>query len=39
MVRSDLITRTGSKKNDIKFFKQWLPMDIKIVVEPFAMGI
>jgi site-specific DNA-adenine methylase len=31
-----LINRTGSKKNDIKFFKDLLPMDVSIVVEPFG---
>jgi site-specific DNA-adenine methylase len=37
MVRfSNIITRIGSKQNDIKFFKQYLPLDVKTVVEPFA---
>jgi len=36
MPRSNLITRTGSKQNDIKFFKELLPMNVKYVVEPFG---
>ncbi|RTL06723.1 hypothetical protein EKK58_04270 [Candidatus Dependentiae bacterium] len=36
MPRSNLITRTGSKQTDIKFFKHLLPMDVKNVVEPFG---
>ena len=37
MVRcANIITRIGSKQNDIKFFKQYLPLDVKTVVEPFA---
>ena len=37
MVRcSNVITRIGNKENDIKFFKQYLPLDVKTVVEPFA---
>ena len=37
MVRfSNIITRIGSKQNDLKFFKQYLPLDVKTVVEPFA---
>ncbi len=38
MVKSNLITRTGSKKTDIKYFKELLPEDVKTVVEPFAGG-
>lgn len=36
MPRSNLITRTGSKQNDIKFFKELLPMNVKNVIEPFG---
>lgn len=36
MVKSHLISRIGSKTNDIKFFKELLPMDIKTIVEPFG---
>ena len=32
----DIILRLGKKMNDIKHFKQFLPLDIDIVVEPFA---
>lgn len=32
------ICRLGSKKNDIKYFKKMLPMDIKTVIEPFGGG-
>jgi len=38
MPKSNLITRTGSKKTDIKHFKKWLPVDAITVVEPFAGG-
>jgi len=36
MPKSNLITRTGSKQTDIKFFKNLLPMNVKTVVEPFG---
>ena len=37
MVRSiNIITRIGSKQNDIKFFKHLLPLNVATVVEPFA---
>ena len=32
----NIITRIGSKQNDIKFFKHVLPLDVATVVEPFA---
>jgi site-specific DNA-adenine methylase len=32
----NIITRVGSKTNDIKFFRRYLPLDSKIIVEPFA---
>ena len=32
----NIITRIGSKQNDIKFFKDLLPLDVATVVEPFA---
>lgn len=35
-MKLSFITRMGSKTNDIKFFKELLPLDIKIVVEPFG---
>lgn len=31
-----LINRTGNKTTDIKFFIDYLPMDVKTVVEPFG---
>jgi len=33
---SKLISRSGSKTNDIKYFIDLLPKDVKIVVEPFG---
>jgi len=36
MGKSHLIRRFGSKTNDIKHFKELLPMDVKIVVEPYG---
>lgn len=37
MVRyTNIINRVGSKETDIKFFKHLLPLDVDIVVEPFA---
>jgi len=37
MVKSiNIITRIGSKQNDIKYFKHLLPVDVETVVEPFA---
>lgn len=30
------VGRLGNKKNDIKYFKKYLPLEIKTVVEPFA---
>ena len=32
----NIITRIGSKQNDIKYFKHLLPVDVETVVEPFA---
>lgn len=34
--KSKLIQRTGSKTNDIKYFSEYLPLDVKNVVEPFG---
>lgn len=34
--KSHLIQRIGSKTNDIKYFREYLPLDIKNVVEPFG---
>lgn len=28
--------RLGNKKNDIKYFKKYLPLDVETVIEPFA---
>ena len=36
MSKSFLITRTGNKKDDIKYFTNLLPLDIDNVVEPFG---
>lgn len=36
MGKSNLITRIGSKQNDIKYFNELLPKNVKTVVEPFA---
>ena len=37
MVRyNNVVTREGSKQNDIKYFSHLLPLDVKRVVEPFA---
>jgi site-specific DNA-adenine methylase len=37
MVRClNIVNRIGSKQNDIKFFKEYLPLDSKIIVEPFG---
>jgi len=37
MVRyNNIIHRLGAKDNDLKFFKHLLPLDVKIVVEPFG---
>ena len=32
----NIIRRLGSKQNDIKYFKHLLPIDCKIIVEPFG---
>ena len=32
----NIIRRLGSKQNDIKYFKHLLPIDCKIIIEPFA---
>jgi site-specific DNA-adenine methylase len=34
--RANLIQRTGSKTNDIKYFIDYLPVNVKNVVEPFG---
>ena len=31
-----LFGRLGNKTNDIKYFKDLLPMDVKTVIEPFG---
>lgn len=36
MGKAHIISRVGSKTNDIKYFKDLLPMDVKIVVEPYG---
>ena len=37
MVRyNNIICRLGNKQNDIKYFSQFLPLDVKTVVEPFG---
>jgi site-specific DNA-adenine methylase len=33
---NNIINRIGSKTNDIKSFVQYLPLDVEIIVEPFA---
>ena len=38
MPKAHLITRIGSKQNDIKFFRDYLPLDIDTVIEPFGGG-
>ena len=38
MKEIDIISRLGKKTNDIKHFKQFLPLDIEIIIEPFAGG-
>ena len=36
MKEIDIISRLGKKTNDIKHFKQFLPLNIEIIIEPFA---
>ena len=36
VVFNNIINRLGSKTNDIKYFKQYLPLDVDIIVEPFG---
>ena len=38
MKEIDIISRLGKKTNDIKHFKQFLPLNIEIIIEPFAGG-
>jgi len=33
---TNIIKRIGSKQTDIEFFKHMLPIDVDIIVEPFA---
>ena len=32
----NIIRRIGSKQNDLKHFKQFLPLDVETVAEPFG---
>ena len=36
MKEINVISRLGNKQNDIKYFKHFLPLDVKAVVEPFG---
>jgi site-specific DNA-adenine methylase len=36
MKESILFGRLGNKQQDIQFFKKYLPLDVKTIVEPFG---
>ena len=36
MKEINIINRLGNKQSDIKYFKHFLPLDLKTVIEPFG---